>query len=419
MITKNSFEQPVEPRLQASHVDHRLPRKVLHIITRLDRGGSAQNTLLTAIGHDRTRFEPLVAAGRAGRWDDQGGDQATDQSRRRLESAGVRCLLIPTLTREVHPIKDLAALRALIQVLRREKPAIVHTHTSKAGVLGRIAAKIAGSPVLIHTPHGHVFYGHFGRPASWVFLQIERRLARITTHMIALTEAERQEHLARRVGRADGFAVVPSGIDLERFRCMVGLFGRRPQGITCPPDAVVVGSVGWLTEVKGHRFLIEALARLKPHHPRLHVVIVGSGRLREEYAALAERLGVGKAVHLIGERQDVPDCLAAMDFFVLPSLNEGMGRALVEAMAAGRPVVASKVGGVPAIVEDRRTGLLVPPGDPVALAAAIDALLRRPDLAKALGAAAGESIGSRFGAQAMVRAVEEVYETALAKTGLS
>jgi len=138
----------------------------------------------------------------------------------------------------------------------------------------------------------------------------------------------------------------------------------------------------------------------------------------EEYRALAENLGVGEAVHLLGERQDVPDCLAAMDLFVLPSLNEGMGRALVEAMAAGRPVIASNVGGIPAIVEDRRTGLLVPPGDVVALAAAIDELLRRPDVAQALGTAASESIGARFGAQAMVQAVEAVYETVLAKAGM-
>jgi len=393
-------------------------RTVVHVITRLDRGGSAQNTLLTALGHDQTRFEPVVVAGRAGRWNDQGGDEATDECCRRLESAGIRCLLVPTLTRQIHPLKDLATLGALVSLLRRERPTIVHTHTSKAGVLGRLAARIAGVPVLIHTPHGHVFYGHFNRAASWLFLQIERALARLTTHMIALTEAEREEHLARRVGRPDCFSVVPSGIDVDRFRRVAGLFGRRPPELGCPPDAIVAGSVGWLTEVKGHRFLIEALARLKPFHPRLHVLIVGSGALRDEYTALAKRLGVAETVHLVGERQDVPDCLAAMDLFILPSLNEGMCRALVEAMAAGRPVIATRVGGVPAVVEDRRTGILVPPGDASALAEGIDELIRRPDFAKALGDAASESIGSRFGVQAMVRAIEEVYDRALGVEGV-
>ncbi len=392
--------------------------KVVHVITRLDRGGSAQNTVLTVLGHERARFEPVVVAGLAGRWDAQGGDRATEENRRRLEAAGVRCYLVPALTREIRPIKDAAALFQLVRLLRRERPAIVHTHTSKAGVLGRVAAKIAGVPVIVHTPHGHVFYGHFSRLPSWVFLQVERLLATITTHLIALTEAERDEHLVRGVGRAGCFTVAPSGIDLERFRRVAGVSGRRPPGVTCPPDAIVVGSVGWLTAVKGHRFLIEAIARLKPSHPRLHLLIVGSGGLREEYEALARKLGVGEAVQLLGEREDVPDCLAAMDLFVLPSLNEGMGRALVEAMAAGRPVVATRVGGVPAVVEHRRTGLLVPPGDSAALAAAIDELLQRPEWAKELGAAASQRIDDRYGAAALVRTVERVYDSALRSKGV-
>jgi glycosyltransferase involved in cell wall biosynthesis len=175
----------------------------------------------------------------------------------------------------------------------------------------------------------------------------------------------------------------------------------------------VAGSVGWLTPVKGHRVLIEAVARLKPGWPRLHVVIVGSGELRESLTTLAAEHGMADSVRLLGERADVPECLAAMDLFVLPSLNEGMGRALVEAMAAGRPVIATRVGGIPAIVQDRYNGLLVPPGDPVALAFAIEELLRRPDWAKELGAAARESIGERFGIASMIRAVEAVYERAL------
>lgn len=389
------------------------PRKVIHVITRLDRGGSAQNTLLTALGHDRRRFEPLVVAGVAGRWNDQGGDEAAEENHRRLDEAGVRWLVVPPLTREIHPGKDLAALRRLTALFREEGPAIVHTHTSKAGVLGRLAARRAGVPVVVHTPHGHVFYGHFGRAASLAFLLVERWLARRTSWMIALTEAERDEHLALGVGRADRFAVVPSGIDLERFRRAAALPRLVPEGLSIPEGAVLVGSVGWLTPVKGHRALIEAVARLKDEHPRLHLLLVGSGELREEYGRLAVSLGLGGRVHLPGARRDIPECLAAMDLFVLPSLNEGMGRALIEAMAAARPVIASRVGGVPAIVEHGVTGLLVPPGDPAALAEAIGGLLRDPGRARMLGAAAALAIGERFGSTAMVRAVERVYEQAL------
>ncbi len=387
-------------------------RKIIHVITRLDRGGSAQNTVLTAIGHDRSRFESLVVAGLAESDDAQGGEDATRENVARLEKAGVRWRPLPALTRSINPIKDLAALRQLLAWFREERPDIVHTHTSKAGALGRLAARLAGVPVVVHTPHGHVFYGHFSRLTSWIFLQLERLLAERTTWMIALTEAERDEHLARGVGRADRFAVVPSGIDLVRFRQAGDRVGRRPEGFNCPPDAIVVGSVGWLTPVKGHRVLLEAVALLRREWPRLHLAIVGGGPLREDLEQLARARGMADAVRLLGVRTDVPDCLAGMDIFVQPSLNEGMGRALIEAMAAGRPVIASRVGGMPAVVQDRTTGLLVPPDDPATLARALDELLRKPDWAKELGAAARASIGERFGEAAMVCAIELVYEQA-------
>lgn len=390
----------------------------MHVITRLDWGGSAQNTLLTALGHDRTAFEPFVVAGRAGHWDAQGGDRATEANCLRLTEAGIRWVLLPSLTREINPLKDLITLWRLFTLFRKERPAVVHTHTSKAGALGRLAAWLAGVPVVIHTPHGHIFYGHFGRLASRLFLRIEQILARGTTGLIALTEAERDEHLACRVGKTEQFSVAPSGIDLARFReaASEGLRAR-PPGFDCPSEAFVIGSVGWLTEVKGHRFLIEAFAKLKPLHPNLHLVIVGSGGLRAAYLALADRLGLHGSVHLLGERQDVPECLAGMDLFVLPSLNEGMGRALIEAMAAGLPVVASRVGGVPAIVEDRRTGLLVPAGDAGALASALEELVQKPEWAKELGLAASRSIGERFSSEAMVRAIESAYDKAWAASG--
>lgn len=393
------------------------PHRVIHVITRLDRGGSAQNTLLTALGHDRSRFVPLVVAGLPEPDDAQGGSGATAANTVRLEQAGVKWRILPSLRRPISPLRDLIALGQLAALFRREQPDIVHTHTSKAGLLGRLAAWLAGVPAVVHTPHGHVFYGHFGRLASWWFLQLERLLAARTTWMIALTEAERDEHLARGVGRVDRFAVVPSGIDLARFREAGEKAGTRPGGGDCPSEVIVIGSVGWLTPVKGHRVLLEAASRLKPKWPRLHVVIVGGGPLWDELARLARARGMADAVRLLGTRADVPDCLAGMDIYVQPSLNEGMGRALIEAMAAGRPVVASRTGGIPAIVEDRKTGLLVPPGDPDALAAAIAELIEHPEWARALGRAARERIGEAFSVPAMVQAVEAVYDQALKQAG--
>ena len=389
------------------------PKKVIHVITRLDHGGSAKNTMLTILGHDRGKFEPLVIAGYPGCWDAQGGQAATEENCRQLEKAAIRWILLPSLTREVHPIKDAQALWQLIRLFQHEQPALVHTHTSKAGVLGRMAAWCARVPVIVHTPHGHVFYGHFGPFRSWLFLQIERVLSAITHRLIALTEAERQDHLDRAVGKADQFAVVPSGIDRERFGRARVQGKQQPDWFGCPADARVVGSVGWLTDIKGHEYLIEAVAKLKQDFPSLHLVIVGSGDRYDALLQQVELSGLRDAVHLLGHRDDVEACLAGMDLFVLPSLNEGMGRALIEAMAAGLPVIASRVGGIPAVISHERTGLLVPPGDADALAEALRRLLDRPEWASQLGVAASRSVDSRYGSVSMVHAIESIFAEAL------
>ena len=392
-------------------------RTDIHVITRLDYGGSAVNTMLTVLGHDRARFEPLVVTGPPGRWDAQGGQGATDENVRLLEKEGIRSVLIPSLTRSLSPLDEIRALWALIRLFRREEPVLVHTHTSKAGVLGRIAAWFARVPVVVHTPHGHVFYGHFGAFTSWCFLQVERTLSRVTDRIIALTESERSDHLDRLVGTIDQFAVVPSGIDLNRFS-QARVNGRQvPEWFGCPSDAIIVGSVGWLTDVKGHRYLLEAAKKITQTRPGLHIVIVGSGNQHDALQQQATQLGLEASVHLLGHRDNIETCLAGFDLFVLPSSNEGMGRALIEAMAAGLPVIATKVGGIPALVNHGVNGLLVPSGDAQALADALRSILEHPDMARKLGEAARQSIGARFGASNMVRAIETLYEETLREAG--
>lgn len=365
--------------------------------------------MLTVLGHDRAQFEPVVITGQAGRWDAQGGRTATMDNLRLLEKEAIRYHLVPSLVRHISPQADLVALWKLIDLLRQEQPHIVHTHTSKAGVLGRLAARITGVPTIVHTPHGHVFYGHFGSISSWIFLQIERALAWMTDELIALTTAEKTEHLERGIGWADHFAVVPSGIDIDRFKQARKTGKAMPEWFDCPPDATVIGSVGWLTDIKGHRFLVDAVAQLKQEHPRLHLVILGDGDQHDTLLRQASKAGISHAVHLVGRREEVELALAGMDCFVLPSLNEGMGRALIEAMAAGLPVIASRVGGIPALIEDEKNGLLVPAGDSLALAAALRRILSDPTWACRLGRNAMQSIGTDYGVPPMVQAIESIY----------
>lgn len=182
-----------------------------------------------------------------------------------------------------------------------------------------------------------------------------------------------------------------------------------PEWFDCPPDATVIGSVGWLTDIKGHRFLVDAVAQLKQEHPHLHLVILGSGDRHDALLRWTSNAGISQAVHLVGHREDVELALAGMDVFVLPSLNEGMGRALIEAMAAGLPVIASRVGGIPALIEDENNGLLVPAGDSLVLAVALRRILSDPTWACALGQNAMQSIGTGYGVPAMVRAIESIY----------
>jgi glycosyltransferase involved in cell wall biosynthesis len=368
--------------------------------------------MLTVLGHDRTQFEPVVITGEAGSWDAQGGVTATNENIRRLEKEAIRCHVVPSLLRHISLWQDLAALWNLIRLLKSERPEIVHTHTSKAGVLGRLAAWSARVPVIVHTPHGHVFYGHFGPIRSWAFLQVERRLAQITSWLIGLTATERAEHLDRGVGRRDRFKVIPSGIDVDRFRKARVTGKVIPDWFGCSSAATVVGSIGWLTDIKGHRFLVDAVAALRKEYPNLHLVIVGSGDRHEALVAQAERAGIGGAVHLVGHREEVDACLAGMDCFVLPSLNEGMGRALIEAMAAGLPVIASQVGGIPALIRDGKNGLLVPAGNSRALADALRRVLRHPQWAGELGTKAMQRIGTGYGVETMVQAVEATYREA-------
>src|SRR5712691_3279184 len=196
------------------HLDRRI--SVIHIITRLDRGGSARNTFLTALGHDRKRFRVSLVYGRSVPLTaEEAAPMKIDLER--LSQAGVRVFEVPTLVREVRPILDAWTMLALWRLFRRERPAIVHTHTSKAGVVGRLAAWLARVPVVIHTPHGHIFYGYYGAVASAVICLLERLLAKITDRIVTLTNRGVEEHIRYRIAGIKKFATIHSGIDLVYF----------------------------------------------------------------------------------------------------------------------------------------------------------------------------------------------------------
>lgn len=382
--------------------------KVIHVITRLDKGGSAENTLLTCLGLAE-RYELALVHGLSleSRMTDR-EKKAVEHGVQEAERKGVKVIAIPWLVRKISPVQDLLALLSLWRLMIREKPTIVHTHTSKAGILGRCAAKIAGVPIIVHSPHGHVFYGHFGHRASRFFLFVERLMALITDCMIALTKAERKDYIVSSVSDPARIATIHSGVEIDRYvKVKVNIEGKK-RSLGLNPQWSVVGTVGWLLPIKGPMYLLKAMARVWQSHPETTLVYAGKGDLEEQLKAEALRMGVSDRVIFLGWRDDIPDLMQILDVFVLPSLNEGMGRVLVEAMAAGKPIVASNVGGIPDSVIEGENGLLVPAGDTKALGSSIEILIANPEKRREMGEK-GRKIAKRYGSASMVQKVDELY----------
>lgn len=381
--------------------DPPLPAKVLHVITRMDQGGSAIDTCDLALEADREKFEVHLLCGSF--------DQFTDAEERELRAACATFTIEPSLKRDINPAADLAALFKLYRFMRAGRFDIVHTHTSKAGFIGRLAARLAGVPVIVHSPHGHIFYGYFGKLKTKMFIILEKISIKATDRLLCLTPLEIEDHLDLGIGRREQYDVLVSGVRLERFAMPETLPEEVRAGLGIPENAPVIGVVARLDPVKGVRYAIEALALLPCDDPAPHLLLIGDGGERAELELLARGRGVADRVHFLGLRRDVPDLLHAMDVFLLPSLNEGYGKAIVEAMSAGRPVVASNVGGVPHLIKDGENGLLVPPADPRAIADALGKIIGSPERAALLAAAGRNSVTEEFEVAAMVRKLENIY----------
>jgi len=388
--------------------------RVVHVITRFDKGGSAENTFLTLRGLDGRRYEGFLACGSPGRYPiSPAEERAVEENLAALAALGVEVITLPHLVREIRPLSDLRAFVSLLGLFRRLRPVIVHTHTSKAGILGRWAAWLCRVPVIVHTPHGHVFWGYFGPAETRLFILFERLSALVTHRIITLTEQERRDHLRFRIAPAGRFTVIHSGVDLSRLSPPDDeTLATVRAGLVIPPHGVIIGTVGRLTGIKGHDTLLEAAARIRAECDDLYLVFIGDGELREDLENRAKGLGLADRVVFTGWRRDVAPLLALFDIFVFPSLNEGMGKAVVEAMAMGKPVVASRIGGIVDLVEDNVNGLLVPPGDPAALAEAVLSLLRDGKRRVAMGKE-GLKRAVNLGDRTMVERLGKVYEELL------
>jgi len=382
------------------------PPRILHIITRMTRGGAQENTLATIRGLDQKGYQTVLVTGPS--W----GPEGEILSKALRE--GHQVVLLPELGREVDFIKDPIAFLKLFWLIRCGRFDLVHTHMSKGGLTGRLAAFLARAPLIVHTPHGHIFHSYFSRATERFFLFLERRLARVTDHLIALTASELREHVDFYVGARSQWSVIPSGVDDALFQqpsaaAMLELRGK----LKIPAGAMVVGFVGRLEPIKGPLFLVQAIPEILKAAPKTHFVFVGNGQERELLEAKVRALGVESEVAFAGDQRNISDFIAVFDVQVVPSLNEGMGRVIVEAGFMAKPVVASLVGGIPDLIIDKKTGLLVPPRDSAAIAAAVVKVLEDTLLALKLGRNLKEHVLSGFTEKQMVEKIDELYRELL------
>jgi glycosyltransferase involved in cell wall biosynthesis len=402
--------------------------RVTRIIARLNIGGPAVHIANLMAHLDPERFESYLVTGLPG---PDEGDMGYLIAQKGLAPP----IVLPTLGRSLHPVRDLVTMFKLVPILRRQRPHIVETHTAKAGFVGRIAARLAGVPVVLHVFHGHVFYGYFGALQTRAFIGIERFLARWTDRLITISPKQRDD-ISRvyRIASPDKVVVVPLGFDLRSFADAGrarGTGGRIAAGIPAgvpgdrwspdvlyPRSAPLVGYVGRLTAVKNPALFVTMAQRVLASVPDARFIIIGDGELRVDVERQIVGLGLSEQISLAGWRKDMPSVYGALDVLVLPSLNEGTSVTAIEAMALGVPVVATAVGGMPDLVADGQTGLLAPSGDAGTLAEHVVRLLRTPAQARSLALAGQKDVLARFGVQRLVQDMEALYAQVLEEKGV-
>jgi glycosyltransferase involved in cell wall biosynthesis len=378
--------------------------RVTHVITRLIIGGAQENTVATVLGlQSYPGLEVTLVAG------------PTTGPEGSLESIFAalpgRLAILPSLVRPIHPWCDFLAWRRLVKMFRAAPPRIVHTHSGKAGILARLAAHRAGVPIIIHTIHGPSFGPFQGPVANFAFRTAERRAAKVTTHFISVADAMTRQYLAAGVGQPGQFTRILSGFALEpflaarndpAFRARLGLV----------PSDFVIGKIARLFKLKGHDDLIAAAPEVLRRHPRAKFLLVGDGNLRPRLEGRVRALGLEKSFIFAGlvPPVEIPNYVGVMDALAHLSRREGLPRALPQALAAGRPVVAYDCDGANEVCFDGQTGFLIPPGEVAALSERLAQLAGDAALREHLGRTGREFVREHFAVQTMVERIHALYQ---------
>ncbi|MEM9542293.1 MAG: glycosyltransferase [Cyanobacteria bacterium P01_E01_bin.42] len=376
--------------------------RVMRIIARLNVGGPARHVILLNANLERSRYQNLLVTGMEGTRE---GSMKDLVAFHQLEMD-----VIPELGRKIALTNDLFVLWKLYRLMCRYRPHIVHTHTAKAGLVGRIAAKLAGVPIILHTFHGHVFHGYFSPAKTKFFIALEKFCGFFSDRIITISKLLKQEIAAYGVAPLEKIEVIPLGFDLSPFAAQTRYNQKFRASINFPAKGKLIAAVGRLVPIKNISLLLEAIAIARQSDPHIHLALIGDGELRSHLESRTRELGIAEAVIFTGWRQDLPQIYADLDAVVISSNNEGTPASLIEAMATGCPVIATRVGGVPDLLTPDR-GRIVKPNDPQTLARAILDLWQDPEQTQYFAENARAYARLTYNSQRLVRDIAQLYET--------
>lgn len=371
--------------------------KIVRIIARLNIGGPARNAVLLSEGFPGT----VLVCGEVDRSEGDMTYLACEKS--------IKPIIIKELTREISWKDDWAAFWKICKIIQREKPDIIHTHTAKSGALGRMAGILYGKAILVHTFHGHVFSGYFGKVKTVFFIWVERFLALFTDRIITVSGTLKKELVEKyRIAPEKKFSVIELGFELDELFKLPVRNNR---------EIINIGIVGRLVPIKNHKMVLDCARNLKQYarSNSIRIIIVGDGEMRDELGRYAQELGTESVVEFRGWVKDLKAIYEELDIVVLTSLNEGTPVSLIEAMAGARPVIASRVGGVPDIVRDGINGYLVESGDIEAFTEKLSELIKDPEKRGIFGQNGRKMVQERFSKERLIKDTKELYNNLLQK----